>query len=206
MIQIGLMKTLRLFALLDQLRATRHPISAEALAQQLGVSARTIYRDMASLQAMGAPVRGESGLGYQLEKGYFLPPLRFDPDETEAIMLGLRLVMARDRGDLRDAAKRVSGKIADAMGTDGADRFQNLPLLAVARPRQDDDHATRWSSVLRKAIRERWVLELTYRDLDGRESHRHIHPLGLTLFDEVWLLRPSATITESVGLPRSAAA
>ncbi|MEH0069061.1 helix-turn-helix domain-containing protein [Pannonibacter sp. Pt2-lr] len=63
------MKTLRLFALLDQLRSARHPVPAETLAQKLGVSLRTIYRDMASLQAMGAPVRGRSGLGYQLERG-----------------------------------------------------------------------------------------------------------------------------------------
>ncbi|TIQ99994.1 MAG: HTH domain-containing protein, partial [Mesorhizobium sp.] len=65
------MKTLRLFALLDQLRLAHRPVSAEVLAQRLGVSPRTIYRDVASLQAMSAPIRGESGLGYQLEKGYF---------------------------------------------------------------------------------------------------------------------------------------
>ena len=182
------MKTLRLFALLDQLRSARHPVPAEALAQNLGVSLRTIYRDMASLQAMGAPVRGESGLGYQLERGYFLPPLQFDPDEMEAIMLGLRLVMARDSGDLRDAAKRVSGKVANAMGDEGGERFQALPLLAVTRERPGDGDAARWGSILRKTIRERRVVELAYCDLEGRSSQRQVHPLGLTLFDDVWLL------------------
>ncbi|MCH4225027.1 MAG: YafY family transcriptional regulator [Alcaligenes faecalis] len=182
------MKTLRLFALLDQLRSARYPVSAEALAQRFGVSPRTIYRDMASLQAMGAPVRGESGLGYQLEKGYFLPPLQFDPDEMEAIMLGLRLVIARDCGDLRDAAQRVSGKVASALGEEGGERFQTLPILAVSRPQLGEEQVTRWGSILRKSIRERRVLELAYCDLGDRTSCRRVHPLGLTLFDEAWLL------------------
>ncbi|WP_104668852.1 helix-turn-helix transcriptional regulator [Ensifer adhaerens] len=182
------MKTVRLFALLDQLRVSRHPVSAEALAQSLGVSPRTIYRDMASLQSMGAPVRGESGLGYQLETGYFLPPLQFGPDEMEAIALGLRLVMARDRADLHDAAKRAAGKVASTVGPEGKERFQTLPLLAVSRKRATDDHAARWGSVVRRTIRERRIVELSYCDLEGQGSNRRVHPLGLTLFDDVWLL------------------
>lgn len=182
------MKTLRLFALLDQLRLARHPVSAELLAQRLGVSLRTIYRDMATLTALGAPVRGESGLGYQLEKGYFLPPLRFDPDEAEAIMLGLRLVKARETGGLHDAAERVAGKIADAMGDDRGEKFRDLPLLAVSRERPADKQAAAWGDALRKMIRGRLIVELTYRDLAEEESRRRIWPLGLTLFDEAWLL------------------
>ena len=182
------MKTLRLFALLDQLRLARHPVSAERLAQRLGVSLRTIYRDMATLSALGAPVRGESGLGYQLEKGYFLPPLRFDPDEAEAIMLGLRLVMARGAGGLHDAAERVAGKVADAMGDDRGETFRDLPLLAVSRERSADSEAAKWGDALRKMVRSRQIVELTYRDLSEQESCRRVWPLGLTLFDEAWLL------------------
>ncbi|WP_292544704.1 YafY family protein [Mesorhizobium sp.] len=196
MLQAGSMKTLRLFALLDQLRLAHRPVSAEVLAQRLGVSPRTIYRDVASLQAMGAPIRGESGLGYQLEKGYFLPPLQFDPDEMEAIMLGLRLVMARDSEGLHDAAERVSGKVAAAMAKDWGERFRALPLLAVTRQRAGDDLAARWGSDLRTVIREQRIVELAYCDLEGRESLRRIHPLGLTLFDEVWLLTAWCEVRE----------
>lgn len=181
------MKTLRLFYLLDHLRAARHPLSAETLAQRLDVSVRTLYRDMATLTAIGAPVRGESGVGYQLEKGYFLPPLKFDPDEAEAIMLGLRLVMARNSAGLHDAAERVSGKIADAMGEKG-DNFLNLPLQAVTRNRSADAMATRWEGQLREMIRNRLIAELAYRDLAEKQSVRRVWPLGMTLFDEAWLL------------------
>lgn len=182
------MKTVRLFALLDQLRLAKTPVSAEKLAQDLGVSPRTIYRDVASLQAIGAPIRGESGLGYQLEKGYFLPPLRFDPDELEAIILGLRLVMARDGDSLHGAAERVLGKVATVIGDDDREKFLNLPLLAVTRQRDSDDLAAQWGLMLRRAIRGCQVLELGYLSLEGTETYRRVYPLGLTVFDEAWLL------------------
>jgi len=184
----GHMKSLRLFALLDQLRAARHPVSSDALAQRLGVSTRTIYRDIASLQAIGAPIRGESGLGYQLERGYFLPPLQFDTDETEAIMLGLRLLVARNDGALREAAQRAEGKIASALGAEGGERFRSLPLLAVSRQNEADRGAEAWEGILRRAIRDRSIVVLDYLSLEGQQSQRRIHPLGLTLFDDVWLL------------------
>lgn len=182
------MKSLRLFALLDHLRAARRPVSSDVLAQRLGVSARTIYRDIASLQAIGAPIRGESGLGYQLERGYFLPPLQFDADEAEAIMLGLRLLASRNGGALREAARRAEGKISSALGAEGGERFQNLPLLAVSRQKDADRIADTWEGRLRRAIRDRHILILDYLSLEGRQSQRRVHPLGLTLFDDVWLL------------------
>lgn len=182
------MKTERLFALLDQLRAARRPVSAEALAARLDVSMRTIYRDIASLQGMGAPIRGESGLGYQLEPGYFLPPLQFDAEELEAITLGLRLLAARPGGGFEDAAERVRGKVAAALVPQGGARLGDLTLLAVARPRAADQLAERWGAALRDAIRARRVLVLGYRSLAGQQSQRRIEPLGLTLFDEAWLL------------------
>jgi predicted DNA-binding transcriptional regulator YafY len=82
------MRAARLFALLDQLRLRRWPVSASELAKLMGVTERTIYRDMASLQAMGAPIRGEGGIGYQIERGYFLPPLHFDEDELACKIQG----------------------------------------------------------------------------------------------------------------------
>lgn len=182
------MKTLRLFALLDLLRASRRPVAAEVMAAHFGVSPRTIYRDIASLQAIGAPIRGESGLGYQLEPGYFLPPLQFDAEEMEAIMLGMRHLIARRGGGLQAAAERVTGKVAAALGADSGERFQNLNLLAVTRHREADLLADQWGAVVRRAIRDRQILSLRYRSLNGQESTRKIHPLGLTLFDDVWLL------------------
>jgi len=182
------MKTLRLFSLLDRLRSASTPVSAEALADMLEVSPRTIYRDMATLVAMGAPVRGEAGLGYQLEKGYFLPPLHFDADELEAIMLGVRLVMARGDGDLGAAAQRVSGKISSTMQVGAGDRYKNLPLRAVSKLTEEHSKANLHLSFLRRAVRDRVVVTLEYLDLKDNITERIVRPLGLTMFDAVWLL------------------
>lgn len=182
------MKVFRLFALLDRLREASAPVSAETLAHALEVSPRTIYRDMATLQAMGAPVRGEAGLGYQMERGYFLPPLRFDAEELEAIALGMRLVTARGDDGLRAAAARVAGKIGAASGEGAGKVTDRLPLRAVTREHPQAGVVDRWLPELRRVIRERRIVRLGYVDLSRRETRRRVRPLGLTVFDEVWLL------------------
>lgn len=182
------MRTLRLFALLDHLRGRLKPVSAETLAVDLDVSIRTIYRDMATLQAMGAPVRGEAGIGYQMASGFFLPPLHFDADELEAIMLGTRLVAARGDGELVDAARRVSAKVSVAMAGEAGETYARLPLRAVSRRSQESTKASANLGFLRKAIRERALLDIRYVDLRDLGSRRAARPLGLTVFDTAWLL------------------
>lgn len=182
------MKTIRLFTLLDHLRGRIHPVSAEVLAQALDVSVRTIYRDMATLQAIGAPVRGESGLGYVLEKDYFLPPLTFDPDELDAIMLGMRLIGARGDEELSAAASRVSAKISAVIDVKNTDSYKQRPLRAATRRSEESEKAVKHLAFLRLAMRQRLQLNIHYVDLKGRESHRIARPLGLTIFDSVWIL------------------
>lgn len=182
------MRTLRLFALLDQLRGSSKPISAETLALAMDVSVRTIYRDMATLQAMGAPVRGEAGVGYQIEKGYFLPPLHFDADERDAIMLGTRLITARGDDGLAAAARRVAAKIGAVLDDQVQDQYARSPFMAVSRQSEERTRADQHLGPLRLAIRDRAVLHIHYIDLAGRESERQCRPLGLTAFDTVWLL------------------
>src|SRR5258708_19812350 len=85
-------RTERLFALMDGLRRHRLPVTAADLASELRVSMRTIYRDVQVLIGLGAPIDGEAGLGYLLRPGFFLPPLMFDEDELEALVLGAQWV------------------------------------------------------------------------------------------------------------------
>jgi predicted DNA-binding transcriptional regulator YafY len=182
------MRTTRLFLILDALRVATSPVQARTLALDLEVSERTIYRDMATLQAIGAPVRGEAGIGYQLEPGFFLPSLHFDVDEMDALRFGLRLVSAKGDSSLREAAERAAGKIAAVLdGPTGRD-FLDLPFLAVSRiagrARDDGDMLVD----LRGAIRRRAVLRIAYADLNDRDSERTCRPLGLTIFDDAWLL------------------
>ncbi len=81
----------RLLELLQVLRRHRAPVSGQALARDTGVSIRTLYRDIASLQAQGAAIEGEAGVGYQMKPGFMLPPLMFGADELDALVLGMRM-------------------------------------------------------------------------------------------------------------------
>jgi predicted DNA-binding transcriptional regulator YafY len=182
------MRTIRLFQILDQLRGLRVPKSAEALAMELGVSVRTIYRDMGTLQALGAPIEGQAGVGYMLRKGFFLPPLMFDENELEALVLGTSMVAARGDPELAEAGRRAAAKIAQVMRGDTTRPPESLPLGAIKRRTDTDADEARALQILRHAIRNRWIVEATYRDLQDRTSRRRLRPLGLTAFDLVWIL------------------
>lgn len=178
------MRLYRLFKLLDELRVRRTPVTAKTLAQEMGVSIRTLYRDIADLQSMGAPIRGEGGLGYILESGYFMPSMRFDQEELTALAIGLRLVAKRSDPRLAEAASRASAKIASAVSDDARQSFLDTPLEAGPSVSPPPHHL----SELREAIRYRHILEVAYTRLDGHRSLRRARPLGLTVFDTVWLL------------------
>jgi predicted DNA-binding transcriptional regulator YafY len=178
------MRTERLFRLLDELRGRRHAVSAQVLAETLGVTMRTIYRDIATLQGMGAPIRGEGGVGYQLEKGYFLPPLHFDDNELDALIIGLRLAAARGDHGLGTSANSVLAKIEAVLS--GGSHSTDRPLLA---PGGVETKASLSAlEPLRKALRKRRKILLGYEDLKGQISERVVRPLGLTVFEKVWLL------------------
>src|ERR1700761_3266599 len=105
----------RLFDIIQTLRAAVAPLTAGALAEQLEVTARRVYRDIAALQASRVPIEGAAGIGYVLRRGFDLPPLMFTADEIDAIAVGARLVRRlRDPG-LQEAADSVLAKIATVL-------------------------------------------------------------------------------------------
>src|SRR6185312_261112 len=121
-------KTERLFAVMDALRRHRRPITAAALAEEQGVSVRTIYRDIQTLIGLGAPIEGEAGVGYILRAGFFLPPLMFNEDELEALVLGARWVQRQDDPSLQQAARSALAKIATASPRDLRDTIADTGL------------------------------------------------------------------------------
>ncbi|MFZ5617674.1 MAG: helix-turn-helix transcriptional regulator [Pseudomonadota bacterium] len=178
------MRLFRLFQLLDELRLRRTPVTACELAREMGVSLRTLYRDIADLQAMGAPIRGEGGVGYVMEPGYFMPSLRFDEDELSAVALGLRLVAVRTDARMSEAARRAAAKIASAVSDETRRAFLDSSFEAGPSDAAKAPHL----ETLRAAIRRRMVLEIGYMSLAEKPSTRRARPLGLTVFDTVWLL------------------
>ena len=101
----------RLFDILRILRAARQPVTAAAIADQLEVTARTIYRDVATLQARRVPIEGAAGIGYVLRRGFDLPPLMFTEDEAEAIAVAVRMLARTGDPGLQKAAESVLSKV-----------------------------------------------------------------------------------------------
>ena len=172
----------RLFSLLQALRRFRRPVSGKALALELGVSMRTLYRDIATLQSQGADIEGEPGVGYVLRPGFILPPLMFSEDEIEALVLGSRWVA--DRGDdlLGAAARNAIAKIAAVLPAELRENLDAANLFAAPgkRAREAVDLA-----VLRKAIRAERKLAIRYQAAGGAATERLIWPFALGFFDRV---------------------
>lgn len=173
----------RLLALMQCLRRRRHPVSAQVLADELGVSVRTLYRDIASLQAQGAQIAGEAGIGYVLQPGFLLPPLMFSAGELEALMLGARWVAKRTDSVLATDAHNALAKISAVLPADLRQSLHDSALLVgpsdVATTGQD------YLPVLREAIRKERKVALHYRDLKGQESQRVVWPFALGFFEQV---------------------
>src|SRR3984957_21002189 len=118
----------RLFDIIQALRGARKPMTAATLAEDLEVTPRTVYRDIATLQARRVPIEGAPGLGYVLRKGFDLPPLMFTVDEVEAITVGARLVQRLRDSELQQAAKRVLDKVTVVLPESLFSHFTGAPF------------------------------------------------------------------------------
>jgi predicted DNA-binding transcriptional regulator YafY len=174
-------KTERLFAVMDALRRHRRPVTAAALAEEQGVSVRTLYRDIQTLIGLGAPIEGEAGIGYLLRPGFFLPPLMFRPEELEALVLGARWVEAQPDVGLADAARNAIGKIATASPDDLRDRMGDTGLWPVLmRGRLEPVPVL---GLMREAMRIEKALHIAYADESGQETRRDIWPVQLAYYE-----------------------
>lgn len=173
----------RLLNLLQSLRRRRRPVTAEELAAELGVSVRTVYRDVAALAEQGASIEGAAGLGYMLRPGFFLPPLRFTEDELDALILGLRLVAQRGDESLGAAAEDALSKVAAVLPKEDSHAAATSGLLAAPRA-QETPHL----AVVREAIRDEQTLRLSYVDKKGRASDRVVWPVAIGFFEAAEVL------------------
>ncbi|CAN7380975.1 DNA-binding protein [Devosia sp. Root413D1] len=176
-------RTERLLDLIQLLRRHRAPVTGPALADELGISIRTLYRDIATLQAQGADIQGEPGLGYVLRPGFTLPPLMFSADEIEALVLGSRWVARRAEDPrLGDAAANALSKITAVLPSELRDSVDGSNLLVGGGeviPAQVD------LSAIRLAIREQKKLVIAYRNAGGTATERTIWPFAIGFFDRV---------------------
>ena len=167
----------RLFQIIQVLRRTRRPVTADAIAAELETSKRTIYRDIADLTAQRVPIRGEAGVGYVLEGGFDLPPLMLTPDEIEAAVLGAQWVMQRGDPDLVRAAQDLIAKISVAVPEHLRPLVLEPATGAVPNWNQLPDNLD--MGQMRRAIRAARKARLTYRDEQERETERTVWPFAV---------------------------
>lgn len=167
----------RLLALMQALRRRRRPVSGQVLAEEMGVSLRSLYRDIGTLRSMGAAIDGEAGLGFQLRADYFMPPLMFTSEELEAVVLGLRGLIYGPDGDMSDTARDAITKIAAALPPDRRREMEAVGLFALPRRRETEEGEV--LADLRAALREEVQVFIAYEAADGDYTERVIFPVAL---------------------------
>jgi len=173
----------RLLELMELLRRHQSPVAGAALADTLGVSLRTLYRDLETLKAQGADIQGEPGLGYVLRPGFTLPPLMLTADEIEALVLGSRWVSVRADERLAAAALHAIAKLRAVLPRDLRESVDAATMTvpgSVEKSEQTVDLAS-----IRAAIRNQHKLRIAYRDRDGSGTERTIWPLLIGVFERV---------------------
>jgi predicted DNA-binding transcriptional regulator YafY len=175
----------RLFEIIQRLRGGRL-VTARVLSDELEVSVRTIYRDVADLQASGVPIDGAAGVGYLLRPGYHLPPLMFRPAEIEALIVGARMVEAWAGRALAEAAGEALVKIGAVVPSERMRVAERVPIFATGLRVQEVERTN--LDRFAKAIEQRLKTRFAYRDADGGASERTVWPLALHFWGQVWTL------------------
>ena len=183
----------RLLSLMQALRRRRRPVAGAVLAEEMGISLRSLYRDIDTLKSMGAAIDGEAGLGFQLRADYFMPPLMFSDEEVEALVLGLRLLMQGPDREMSRTARDASAKIAAVLPPERRSEMEFIGLfaippysLAIANPLAD----------LRRAMREERQVRLGYRDKKGQETERTVYPIALGYYENHQSLMAYCTLRQ----------
>jgi predicted DNA-binding transcriptional regulator YafY len=176
----------RLFDVIQALRTARKPMTAAALAERLEVTVRTIYRDVATLQARRVPIEGAAGVGYMLRRGFDLPPLMFTTDEIDAIAVAMRMLHRTGDQGLQSAAESVLSKVTVAL-PDSLREHLAAPQFFVSRNGAPRPPVADLAAI-RTAIREEHKLRIAYGDEKGARTRRIIWPIAIAYYAESTLV------------------
>ena len=172
----------RLFRLVNEMR-TRGVSTASDLAGHLEVSASTIYRDIAHLQASGLPIEGEAGVGYLLRPGFDLPIVTFTHDQIDALAVGLSFVERTGDPALVTAAREARAKIQASMPQPEDRKLADAPYVSL----HDQNRSLPNGNLIREAIRQRQILHIVYEDAEGLETERRVRPLIIWDLTDGWM-------------------
>lgn len=180
-------KSERLLHLFALLRSRRTAVTAQTLAQKLQVSERTVYRDVQSLILAGANIEGEAGVGYLLKPDSTLPPVMFNEQEVEALMLGVRLLQAWSDEAIAGHASSALQKIRSVLPQALLYQLDNKPTKYLV-PDYERKQKSKFSEILRLAMDQCKAIDLSYEDEKKRKTQRQVYPLGLVFWGATWTL------------------
>jgi predicted DNA-binding transcriptional regulator YafY len=176
----------RLFQIVQILRRSSRPITADAIAEELETSKRSVYRDIAALIGQRVPIRGEAGIGYVLEGGFDLPPLMLTADEIDAVALGVQWVAGHADPALARAAHDVLAKVAAVLPEEMRGFLEDPSSRTPPAWDQTVDRID--VSGLRSAIRAARKIAIRYTDPSGTGTNRILWPLVIGYLDSVRVL------------------
>jgi predicted DNA-binding transcriptional regulator YafY len=176
----------RLFDIIQALRSRKKPMTAAALAEELEVTPRTVYRDIATLQARRVPIEGAAGVGYVLRKGFDLPPLMFTIDEVEAIAVGARMLKRVKDPALQHAADSVLAKVSVVVPEGLRPHIADAHVYVSPGMAADAEGAD--LAEIRAAIRDSRKLFIGYADGQDRRTNRVIWPIAMAYYVDATLI------------------
>ncbi|MCS3429559.1 YafY family protein [Klebsiella sp. BIGb0407] len=176
-------RTERLFELLQILRAQRYPVTASTLSERLGISLRSIYRDIKTLQHQGLRIEGGAGIGYIVKSDFHLPPLNLSHDEINAITLGLNWVSHNTDSDFKNTARNVLAKIHAVIPGELKSLIESQSYLTGPSEKNEV-----FFEEIRNAISKRKKVKIKYCDKKDVHSSRIIWPVALVYMESCWLL------------------
>lgn len=161
-------------------------ITGQSLAEGLGVTTRTIYRDIADLMRTGVPIEGEAGVGYRLARGYHVPPMMFTDEELQALHLGASIVRTWSDVGLAKASEQVLAKVEAVLPAQVRPRMTYGAMIVPGGhvPQVISDNL----SMLRRAINAGCKVMFDYPRPFAEQRRRTARPLVLAYWGGTWTL------------------
>ena len=176
----------RLMKIVHFLRKRRRAVTAQRIGEEFGICTRTVYRDIQDLMNSGTPIMGEAGVGYMIDKAYFLPPVTFDSEELEAISLGISMVRQWTDQHFASKADQAFEKIQAILPAQLQGEVDQITTVSI--PNQPVLPWVVSFSDIREAVRKRRKIHITYADGENNITERTVRPIALLFFSPVWML------------------
>ncbi len=175
----------RLFGITTMLQSKKY-VPAEKIAEQFGISVRTVYRDVKALCEQGIPISFEQNRGYFLVQGYFLPPVSFTPEEANALLLMEKIIYGVADKSIHAHYTTALHKVKSVLRSPEKDRIDQLTSHIKISVSKHFSGNFDYLATLQSAISHRHIIEVEYRNNNGITTQRQLEPIGLVFYLAAW--------------------